>query len=171
MSEHPLEQEAHVILDRLDRIERSNHAEDAPIARKSDISQSVLPGGRRVDLSEFIRYSMVGVIQNGLNIGAFAIAVAGGVPFLVASVLAACVALAVSFSLNRSWTFPGRRDRTTKRAIRFVAIWITFVLLALPILAVLVDVAYLPKVLAQTLVIIVGAPASYAAQRHWAFDS
>lgn len=136
---------------------------------KPDTCQGLLRGRRIVLLRQFIRFSIVGVIQNGLNIGVFAVAVAGGMPFLVASVLAALLALIASFTLNRRWTFPGRTDQTTRRAIRFVTIWITIVLLALPFLAILVDVAHLPKVLAQTLVIIVGAPASYAAQRRWTF--
>lgn len=139
------------------------------MARESDISRPRLRGERSSQLGQFLRFCVVGVIQNGLNIGAFAVAVAVGVPFLLASVLAAVVALAVSFSLNRSWTFAVARDRTTRRAIRFITVWVAIVLLALPVLALLVDVAHLPKVLAQAVVIIVGAPASYVAQRRWTF--
>jgi putative flippase GtrA len=122
------------------------------------------------NLSEFIRFAVVGTAQNGLNLCVFALAVAGGVPYLFASVLAATAALSVSFALNRRWTFPGRTDQTTSRAIRFVTIWVMVVLLALPVLAVLVDVVHLPRVLAQAIVILIGAPASYAAQRRWTFS-
>jgi putative flippase GtrA len=121
------------------------------------------------NLNEFIRFAIVGTAQNGLNLGVFALAVVGGVPYLLASVLGAIVALSVSFALNRRWTFPGRNDQTTARAFRFVTIWVIVVLLALPLLAVLVDVAHLPRVLAQAIVIVIGAPASYAAQRRWTF--
>ena len=96
-------------------------------------------------------------------------AVARSVPYLFASVLAAAVALSVSFTLNRRWTFPGRTDQITGRAVRFVTVWIMIVLLALPVLAMLVDVAHLSRVLAQTIVILIGAPASYVAQRRWTF--
>jgi putative flippase GtrA len=122
------------------------------------------------NLREFIRYATVGAVQNGLNLCVFAGAVACGVPYLLASVLAAIVALSVSFALNRRWTFPGRTDQTTGRAIRFVAIWVMVVLLALPVLAVLVDVVHLPRILAQAIVVLIGAPASYAAQRRWTFS-
>jgi putative flippase GtrA len=111
----------------------------------------------------------VGGAQNGLNLVVFALAVAAGVPYLLASVLAATVALSVSFVLNLRWTFPGGKGRTTSRALRFVTIWITIVVLALPVLAILVSVAHLPRVLAQAIVILIGAPASYAAQRRWTF--
>ena len=121
-------------------------------------------------LREFVRFAVVGTAQNGLNLAVFALAIAGGVPYILASVLAAAVALSVSFVLNLRWTFPGRTGPTTGRAVRFVTVWITIVLLALPVLAVLVGVAHLPRVLAQAVVVLVGAPASYAAQRRWTFS-
>ncbi len=123
----------------------------------------------RPNIREFVRYAVVGGAQNGVNLVVFALAVAAGVPYLLASVLAAMVALSVSFSLNLRWTFPSRTGRTASRAIRFVIIWIMIVVLGLPILAFLVNVTHLPQVLAQAIVILVGAPASYAAQRRWTF--
>jgi putative flippase GtrA len=121
------------------------------------------------NLFEFSRFAVVGVAQNGLNIVVFALAVAASVPYLLASVLAAAMALSLSFILNLRWTFPGVSGRTTGRAIRFATIWISMVLLGLPVLALLVSVAHLPRVLAQTVVIFVGAPVSYFAQRRWTF--
>jgi putative flippase GtrA len=122
------------------------------------------------DVRQFFRFAVIGVLQNGLNLGAFALAVAHGIPFLIASVMAAVVALSVSFSLNRRWTFPGTTDRSANRAVRFATIWLAFVLLALPILALLVDVVHLPRVLSQAIIIIIGAPASYLVQRRWTFS-
>jgi putative flippase GtrA len=130
-----------------------------------------LTAARAAHLHQFIRFSIVGAIQNGLNIAVFAGAVAIGVPFLLASVIAAVMALAVSFSLNRRWTFAGTTDQTRSRAIRFVSIWVTILLAGLPVLALLVEVADLPKVLAQATVVMIGAPVSYAAQRRWTFGA
>jgi putative flippase GtrA len=121
------------------------------------------------NLLEFIRFAIVGVAQNGLNLAVFALAITGGVPYIFASVLAAVLALSLSFGLNLRWTFPGLAGRTGGRAVRFATVWITIVLLGLPVLAVLVDVAHIPRVLAQTIVIFVGAPVSYFAQRRWTF--
>ena len=42
-------------------------------------------------------------------------------------------------------------------------------MLALPVLALLVQVAHLPKVLAQVMIILIGAPVSYLLQRRWSF--
>jgi putative flippase GtrA len=116
-----------------------------------------------------MRFAIVGVLQNGVNLCVFALALAINVPYLAASVLAAAVALSVSFFLNLRWTFPGSAGRMSGRAVRFATVWITIVLIGLPILAALVSVAHLPRILAQAIVIIVGAPISYTAQRLWTF--
>lgn len=136
---------------------------------KVNILQLGFFGHHTAELRQFIRFASVGVIQNSLNIAVFAIAVTVGIPFIVASVIAALVALTASFLLNRRWTFPGRSDQTTRRAICFLTIWVSVLLLMLPILAVLVDIVHLPKVLAQASVVIIGAPMSYMAQRRWTF--
>jgi putative flippase GtrA len=136
-----------------------------------DTSADPSSGAQRARLGQFIRFSIVGAIQNALNIGVFAAAVSAGVPFLAASALAAVLALAASFSLNRRWTFAGRTRYSHDRAARFVAIWLLILLLALPLLAFLVEVAGLPKIPAQVIVVAIGAPLSYLAQRRWTFAS
>src|SRR6202035_2565953 len=119
---------------------------------------------------QFGRFATVGILQNGMNLGVFALGISFGVPYLAASLVAAIIALAVSFSINRYWTFPGTTDQTAGRAVRFVTVWLAFVVVALPTLAILVDVAQLPKILAQAIIIVVGAPASYLIQLRWTFD-
>jgi putative flippase GtrA len=138
---------------------------------KTDPSQDALPAARTAHLYQFIRFAAVGVLQNGVNLGIFALAIAAGVPYLAGSVLAAAVALSVSFFLNLRWTFRGSYDRIKGRALRFITIWVTIVLAGLPILALLVSVAHLPRILAQAIIITIGAPISYAAQRRWTFSS
>lgn len=110
------------------------------------------------------------MLQNGLNLSIFAIAVTIGVPYLLAYLLAAGVALTASFILNLRWTFSGSSTRTTTQAARYVSIWMAVLLLGIPTLAMLVSVANLPKVGAQAIVIAIGAPVSYLAQRRWTFS-
>jgi dolichol-phosphate mannosyltransferase len=88
---------------------------------------------------------------------------------VLAAVIAAVIALSLSFLLNRRWTFPGTDDRTSGRALRFVTVWLGFVVIALPTLVLLVEVAHLPRVLSQAIIISVGAPVSYLVQRNWTF--
>jgi putative flippase GtrA len=123
----------------------------------------------RPNIREFLRYAVVGGAQNGLNLLVFAGAVWVGVPYLLASVIAAVAALSFSFVLNHMWTFPSAESRVAARAIRFALIWAAVVALTLLVLAILVDVADLPRVLAQAIAILLAAPLSYGAQRRWAF--
>ncbi|MBA3807996.1 MAG: GtrA family protein [Solirubrobacterales bacterium] len=129
-----------------------------------------LTPSRAAHLRQFLRFAVVGVIQNALNVAVFAAAVAIQVPFLLASIIAAVVALGVSFSLNRRWTFAAATKQTGAQAIRYVSIWVTILLAGLPMLALLVEVGGIPKVLAQATVVMLGAPVSYAAQRRWTFS-
>ncbi len=122
------------------------------------------------DSRQFARFASVGVLQNGLNLSIFAITVTIGVPYLLAYLLAAGVALTASFILNLRWTFSGSSTRTTTQAARYVSIWMAVLLLGIPTLAMLVSVANLPKVGAQAIVIAIGAPVSYLAQRRWTFS-
>jgi putative flippase GtrA len=121
------------------------------------------------NIREFLRYAAVGGAQNGLNLLAFAGAVLAGVPYLLAALIAAVAALSFSFVLNHLWTFPNAESHVPTRAIRFAIVWVAIVALTLLTLAVLVDVAHLPRVLAQAIAILFGAPLSYAAQRRWTF--
>lgn len=123
----------------------------------------------RPNVREFLRYAVVGGAQNGLNLLVFAGAVWAGVAYLLASVIAAVAALSFSFVLNHMWTFPSSGSRVAARAIRFALIWVIVVALTLLVLAILVDVAGLPRVLAQAIAILLAAPLSYGAQRRWAF--
>jgi putative flippase GtrA len=123
------------------------------------------------NIREFLRYAAVGGAQNGLNLVVFAGAVWAGLPYLLAAVLAAVVALCFSFLLNHLWTFPDVDSHVPTRAIRFAIIWVAVVLLTLLVLAVLVDVAHLPRVGAQAIAIVFGAPLSYGAQRRWTFGA
>ncbi len=121
------------------------------------------------DIRQFLRYAIVGAIQNGASFAVFVLAVSVNVPYLLAAVIAAVVALTLGFSLNLRWTFPGSEGERAERAIRFVVIWLIFVGIALPTLALLVEVAHLPRVLAQALILVFAAPFSFLLQRRWTF--
>src|SRR5436190_7966765 len=149
------------------------HAKHHPRAAANHASTRTMPAhvmtAESFDVRQFLRFAVVGTAQNATNLAGFAIAVAVGVPYVLAAVIAAVVALTVSFALNRRWTFPGTTDRTVARGLRFVCVWLFFLALALPTLVLLVKVAGIPKVAAQAIVIVVGAPLSYLLQRHWTF--
>jgi putative flippase GtrA len=142
---------------------------DPVTAAISDMLVSNMQLPERAAVFQFVRYGFVGLIQNATNVGFYALAIGLGVPYLLAAVISAVIALALSFVLNRRWTFAGASGRARSQAARYVAVWIGFLVFALPMLALLVQVAHLPKVLAQVVIIAIGAPVSYLLQRHWSF--
>jgi putative flippase GtrA len=123
----------------------------------------------RPNVRQFLRYAVVGAAQNGTYLALFAIAGALGVPLVPATLIGAAAAITLSFALNRRWTFRGADDRTAGRAVRYVVVWLSFVVASIPVLVVLVEVLHVPRVAAQALIICVGAPISYLIQRHWTF--
>jgi putative flippase GtrA len=121
---------------------------------------------RTARLQEIVRFGVVGVTQNVTNIGLFALLVALDLPYLAAAVAAAIVALALSYWLNRTWTFRHAAVRAIPRqATQYMVIFVLASLGAIALLALFTEVAGLPKVLAQALSLATMAPLSYVAQR------
>jgi putative flippase GtrA len=114
---------------------------------------------------EFVRFAVVGVLQNALNVAVFVLATGLGVQYRLAAVVAAVAALLASFALNRGWTFPGRDGRLDRYALVFASA----VALGVAALTLFVEVAGLPEVAAQVAAILVVAPLSFLAQRAWVF--
>ena len=120
---------------------------------------------------EAVRFAIVGVVQNALNVAVFALATGIGVHYGIAAVVAAVVALMVSFALNRAWTFPGRGAPLHHQGARYALVFASAVALGVALLALLVEVAGLPEVAAQVVAILIVAPLSFLAQRAWVFRS
>ena len=124
----------------------------------------------RSRLVEAARFGAVGAAQNLLNIAVFALLVAVGVGYLAAAVVAAVVALLASFLANRAWTFAGAPERrATGQVTVYAAIFGAASLGALGLLAFFTEVIGLPKVIGQALSLLLMAPSSYLAQRHFTF--
>ena len=123
-----------------------------------------------MNLPEFLRFAIVGVLQNGANLASFAGLVTIGVDFRIAAVIAGAVGLVMSFALNRSWTFVhASHHRLSSQALRYTAIFIAATLAGIAVLWVLVTMASVPEIAAQAVAILIVAPLSYAAQRRWSF--
>ena len=118
---------------------------------------------------EAVRFGVVGLLQNGLNVAVFALATGLGVHYRVAAVLAALVALLASFLLNRGWTFPGRPAPIHHQGARYALVFASAVALGVVVLTFFVEVAGLPEIAAQVAAILVVAPLSFLVQRAWVF--
>jgi putative flippase GtrA len=120
-------------------------------------------------LGEAVRFGTVGVLQNGLNVAAFALATELGVHYRAAAVIAGVLALVASFLMNRHWTFTGRRAPAGGQAVRYGLVFAAAIALGVVLLTFFVEVAGLPEVAGQVAAIVVVAPVSFLAQRTWVF--
>lgn len=121
-------------------------------------------------LPAIARFGLVGLAQNALNVATFAAALEGGVPYRAAAVLAAILALLVSFALHRLWTFRvSTRGALAGHAFRYTIVFTLSVAAGVVILSVLVERAGFASVPAQVVAIAIVAPASFLAQRGWVF--
>lgn len=117
-----------------------------------------------------MRFAVVGVFQNAVNVATFAVVVAQDVPYRVAAVLAAAVALAVSFLLNRSWTFASAASgHIGGQALRFSVTFVTAVAAGLLLLSAGVELVGLAPIVAQIVAIAIVAPLSFLVTRAWVF--
>jgi putative flippase GtrA len=120
-------------------------------------------------LAEAARFGTVGVVQNGLNVTAFALATAVGVGYRAAAVVAGALALVASFLMNRHWTFMGRAAPVGRQAIRYVLVFSGAVAIGVVVLTLLVEEAGMAEIPAQVAAILLVAPLSFVAQRTWVF--
>jgi putative flippase GtrA len=126
----------------------------------------------RAAFQELVRFGIVGVLQNGVNVGVFAAALALDAPYQLCAALAAVAALVASFGLNRSFTFTETSDHAVGSQLwRYVIVFVVAILASIAVLTFFVEVAGLAKVLAQVVAIIIIAPFHFLAQKHWTFRS
>jgi putative flippase GtrA len=120
-------------------------------------------------LGEAVRFGTVGLLQNGLNVAAFAVATELGLHYRLAAVLAGVLALLVSFLMNRNWTFLGHSTPVGRQGVRYALVFTGAVAVGVVLLTLFVEVAGVPEVPAQVAAILIVAPLSFLAQRTWVF--
>lgn len=117
-----------------------------------------------------LRFGVVGVTQNAVNLGIFTAGLWAGLDYVLAAILAAIVAVNLGFALNRLWTFGARGGgRLVGHALRYVAVYVVALAIGVAILIALVERVGLAPVEGQLVAIGVVAPASFVAQRTWVF--
>lgn len=121
-------------------------------------------------IGEAVRFGTVGVLQNGLNVATFALATGLGMHYRTAAMLAAVLALVVSFLLNRHWTFMGNTTPVGRQGIRYLLVFAGAVALGVVLLTFFVEVTGIPEVPAQVAAILIVAPVSFLVQRTWVFE-
>jgi putative flippase GtrA len=120
-------------------------------------------------LGQAARFGAVGVLQNGVNVACFALAREAGAHYRAAALIAGLVGFALSFWLNRHWTFSGRQGAVERHIVKYTLVYAGAVALGILLLTLFVEIGGVPAVPAQVLAILVVAPASFLVQRAWVF--
>lgn len=119
---------------------------------------------------QLVRFGLVGASGYAVNLGVFTLAVHPlGIGYRVASVLAFLVSVLNNFWWNRHWTFDGRGGHAGFQAARFFIVSVTAFVFSYAMLVALVELAELPKVLAQAIAIVAATPLNFLGQKLWSF--
>ena len=114
------------------------------------------------------RYAIVGALNTTITFAVYSVLVVAGVGYVAALVVGYAAGLVTGFTLNRQWTFRvlGAKRRQMPR---YLLVQGTGLLANLAVLALLIEVAGTPAVLAQGVALFAVFASTYLLNRHWTF--
>ncbi len=118
---------------------------------------------------QLIRFVAVGATGYVINLGVFALCVAIGIHYVVASAIAFVISVTNNFWLNRHWTFDAKHEHPMFQGARFFAVSLVAYGFQLLILIALVEGVGLSKIIAQAIAIATATPLSFLGQKLWSF--
>ncbi len=147
-----------------------------PVSEKELVYGARLPGRIRVGMRELsnwfqlARYAIVGASGYVVSITTFAFLYnVVGANYWLAATGAFCLALTNNYLWNRHWTIRAADGHVGFQASRFVLINCLAFLWSLLVLHLLIDLAGVPAVAAQSVAVLAAAPPNYVAHRIWSF--
>ena len=118
---------------------------------------------------QLVKFSAVGASGYVVNLAVFTTLVRGlGVHYILAAVLAFCVAVTNNFLWNRHWTFAAAEGHMGFQAARFFTVSVIALGFNLLVLELLVRADF-EKVLAQALAILAATPLNFIGNKLWSF--
>lgn len=124
---------------------------------------------QRADWEQLIRFCVVGASGYFVNLVVFSLLVhAAGAHYVLAAVLAFCVAWTNNFMWNKYWTFRRHGLSAVQQGARYLAVSLVALGLNLVLLELLVR-AGLAEVPAQAMAIAAVMPVNFLLNRRWSF--
>ena len=118
---------------------------------------------------QLVKFSAVGASGYVVNLVVFTTLVRGlGVHYILAAVLAFCVAVTNNVLWNRHWTFAAAEGHMGFQAARFFTVSVIALGFNLLVLELLVQADF-EKVLAQALAILAATPLNFIGNKLWSF--
>jgi dolichol-phosphate mannosyltransferase len=119
---------------------------------------------------QLVRFSLVGASGYVINLAVYSTLVyAFDVQYVVAALIAFCVAVTNNFLINRSWTFKATDGRVTFQAPRFVTVSLIALGFNLLVLELLVGAVGVHKVAGQAAAILAATPVNFIGNKLWSF--
>jgi len=119
---------------------------------------------------QLVKFSLVGASGYVINLAVYTVLVhALDVHYILAAVLAFCVAVTNNFLWNRHWTFAAGSGRAGFQAARFFVVSVAAFVVAAAILELLVSGLGLPDVPAQAISVIAATPLNFLGNKMWSF--
>jgi dolichol-phosphate mannosyltransferase len=149
---------------------------EAPLAARNRASDHALRVGRGMrkpgNWVQLVKFGAVGASGYVVNLAVYTTLVAAfGVHYILAAVLAFCVAVTNNFLWNRHWTFKATEGHMGFQAARFFTVSVLALGLNLVVLELLVSVGDVEKVPAQALAILAATPLNFIGNKLWSFDT
>jgi dolichol-phosphate mannosyltransferase len=120
---------------------------------------------------QLVRFSLVGATGYVINLAVYStFVVVFDVQYVLAALIAFCVAVTNNFLLNRVWTFRARDGRMTFQAPRFLVVSLLALVANLVVLEFLVGVAGVHKILGQAAAILAATPLNFVGNKLWSFS-
>jgi len=119
---------------------------------------------------QLVKFSGVGASGYVVNLAVFSTLVkAAGVHYILAALVAFCVAVTNNFLWNRHWTFKATDGHMGFQAARFFAVSVMALGLNLIVLELLVSFAGLEKIPSQAIAILAATPLNFVGNKLWSF--
>jgi len=115
------------------------------------------------------RFLVVGAAGYGINVGVYALLVAAGVEYVLASVVSYTVSNALMYLGNRYFTFRLGHEGFWSAYARYLLVGLVVVVLNAAVLTVLVEGLDLDETLAQALSLLAVTPPAYLMFKRWTF--
>ncbi|MEQ8174229.1 MAG: GtrA family protein [Syntrophomonadaceae bacterium] len=124
----------------------------------------------RKNLLQLMRFCIVGIANTAVDLGVFFVLTFGGVPYLVAQVLAYSTGVVNSFFMNRRWTFKVEGKTSWGEMSSFLLVNLSSLLLSSLLLFILYDACHVPLWLSKLAATGLCMLVNFTASRRWVFN-
>lgn len=123
------------------------------------------------DISKFIKFAIVGVINTLLNWIIFFLLNSLGIYYIVSNVMAYIIATINSYLWNSKWVFGYKKGIKDSASIKFIVLNIIGLILNTIILFILVDVFSIGKFIALVITTAIVMVINYVVNKVWVFKN